>query len=165
MQAFKADAEARLADVPEKPDGYELPAVEGFQFDPANPLFQAVAPIAHELGLGKAAFQKLATAFAEAEVARAVADQKAEAEMVAALDAQLGPKAADRKAAAKTWLGAESPEVAGYLAPMLNVPVVLTWLEGKMRAATSGGMPGFNGIGRGGEGEKTLASRLFPKLG
>lgn len=79
----------RLADVPAKPEDYDLAlsdavkVPEGFdvQIDKADPFFAEVTAAAHEAGVPKAAFQKFVDAYAKAQIAnqnKFVEDFKAE---------------------------------------------------------------------------------------
>jgi hypothetical protein len=94
---------ARREGVPEAADKYELKLSEDIvgldgkpvQFDPTDPLAQAVLPVLHECGVPQAGLEKLLGAFTKLEVEAA----KAEQAHIAAEQAKLGAEHVKRTGA------------------------------------------------------------------
>ena len=108
-EAFSRLAELEAADVarregvPESADKYELKLGEDIvgldgkpvQFDPTDPLAQAVLPVLHECGVPQVGVEKLLAAFTKLEVEAA----KAEVAHIAAEQAKLGAEHVKRTSA------------------------------------------------------------------
>ena len=103
LAELEAAEAARREGVPESADKYELKLGEDIvgldgkpvQFDPTDPLAQAVLPVLHECGVPQAGVEKLLAAFTKLEVEAA----KAEQAHVAAEQAKLGAEHVKRTGA------------------------------------------------------------------
>lgn len=155
LNAFKAEQDSKLAAVPEKPDGYELklPADlkfadgEGFEIDPNDPMAAFGREIAHMMGADQSAFEQIVGRYAQMQIAQAKEIQALQAAQMEAL----GPKAAERQGAVKTFLAAKlGPDALAIFEPVLMLKTGVESMERLMRVASSGGMAGFSQGGRDG---------------
>ncbi|TCR64688.1 hypothetical protein EV560_106154 [Bosea sp. BK604] len=155
LTAFKAGEESKRAAVPEKADGYELklPADlkfadgESFELDKDDPMFGFGREVAHKLGLDQAGFEGLVGMYAQQKIAEAKEIQAAQQRHFEAM----GPKAAERQNAVKTFLAAK----LGADAPVIFDTVLMLKpgveaMEKLMRVASGGNMPSFTQGGRDG---------------
>jgi len=130
---LKGAADAAKADLPEKPDGYELKlsddvkVPDGFKvdIDPKDPFFADVTKELHALGVGKAGVQKLVDAYARAQIA----EQTQATEVYSAEKAKLGENAEARLKAVDEWLTANLPkeQAAALIAAKVSAAHVLAF--------------------------------------
>jgi hypothetical protein len=103
LHKFKSDADARMAAVPEKPEGYKLELPQDFEvpagakitFDEKDPRMVAARTWAKEAGLDQGQFSKLLTL----EAQRTVGEYKAALANIEAEQAKLGEKFPEREKA------------------------------------------------------------------
>lgn len=160
LLATKAERDAHLALVPEKPDGYkvalpadfklpegfELPEGQEFEIDENDPRIGAVREYAHANQLSQDQFEKLVAIGAQMDIEEQTGIQTA----LAKQREELGAKATERINAVTTWLGAKlGGEAAQALAPMLYTSKQVQAFE-RLMSLFRGAVPGSAGGGRDG---------------
>lgn len=156
----KAERDAHLAQVPEKPDGYQVKLPESFQLpegfsmpegqqfeiDENDPRVGAVREFAHANQLSQDQFGQLIAIGAQMDIAEQM-------NLNTALEKQreeLGAKGVERVNAVTTWLGAKlGGEAAQALAPMLYTAKQVQAFE-RLMSLFRGVVPGGPGAGRDG---------------
>lgn len=145
LRDFKTAADTRAAGLPKSeadyavtlPEGFKLPDGLKFEVDANLPLVTAARSFAKEQGLDQKQFSGLVGVFAQhlldSEKGAAEAATKIETEQTAAL----GEKAAERRDAAKTWLGANlSKEAAALFGELLTYKDGVEGVEKFIKLAT-----------------------------
>ncbi|TBY41594.1 hypothetical protein [Rhizobium leguminosarum] len=164
LAATKAEREALLASVPEKPDGYKLSLPQDFQLpegfevpegesivDENDPRVAAAREFAHSAQLTQEQFEGLIAIGVQADIA----EKSSISEALTKQREELGAKATERVNAVTTWLGAKiGGELAGALAPMLYTAKQVQAFE-KLMLLNRGAVPGNPGGGRDGMGGNT----------
>ncbi|MCC6314819.1 MAG: hypothetical protein IT337_12495 [Thermomicrobiales bacterium] len=149
LSAYRAQAEARLAEVPDKPEGYklELPAdfqvpeefKEAFKLDESDPRLPHARALAKELGLPQGAFAKLIALDARLQIEAA---QQAQAQMTAEM-AKLGDKFPARREAVNAFVRANlTPEQAAGLEGIATSAAAFEAIEALIAKATTTRIPG-----------------------
>lgn len=156
----KAERDAHLAQVPEKPDGYQvklpenfqlpegfsMPEGQNFEIDENDPRVGAVREFAHANQLSQDQFGQLIAIGARMDIEQQIGLDKALAEQAE----QLGAKGKERVSAVTTWLGAKlGGEAAQALAPMLYTAKAVQAFE-RLMSLYRGVVPGNPGSGRDG---------------
>jgi hypothetical protein len=154
-EAFSRLAELEAADVarreglPETADKYELKLGEDIvgldgkpvQFDPTDPLAQAVLPVLHECGVPQAGVEKLLAAFTKLEVEAA----KAEQAHVVAEQAKLGSEHVKRTGAIHSSLvaavGADAANALRQSTRSADAVIALEALVSKLTGAAISAAP------------------------
>ncbi len=141
LTAREAELDSRLAQAPEKPDGYKVELPEGFEMpegmefkpDPDNPLTKPAMEWAHKHGLSQAAFSELVAMQAQAQLR----DNQATKEFYETETAErLGERAPQRRKAVETWVGtklAGNKDVAQFAKQMLADPLAVLMFENVMK--------------------------------
>lgn len=93
------------SDVPAEATGYQPPKIEGVEPDliAQDPVYQAMAKVAHQRGIGQEAFSKFVQEHVEQTIAAEEANAKEE-------KGKLGEKADERLQAVSNWLGSKLPK-------------------------------------------------------
>ena len=150
LAELEAAEVARREGVPESADKYELKLGEDIvgldgkpvQFDPTDPLAQAVLPVLHECGVPQAGVEKLLAAFTKLEVEAA----KAEQAHITAEQAKLGAEHVKRTGAIHSSLvaavGAEGANAIRQSMRSADAVIALEALVSKLTgSAISAGPP------------------------
>jgi len=155
LTRFKADADARAAQVPQSADSYrtELPEdfkiPEGWAIDEADPAWRSGKEFAKATGLTQDQFAGLAKIYVEQQIAAHQREETAIAGALQARDAALGPNGAARVDALNTWFrGMAEPKVAAQLSKTLWTPDIVGFFEKIQRDLTNQGTVGFRQDGR-----------------
>lgn len=144
LEAFKSEAEARRAAVPEKPDGYEfkLPAdvklPEGVELNANDPRLPLVREFAHKAGLSQEQFAGLVALDVQntqSQMAALKATRDAEA-------AKLGANASARVDAVVQFVNATAPDAdtAKEVVNGLRTARAVTYFEGLIKRQSSQGI-------------------------
>lgn len=161
---LEAAATARSEGVPAepkdyvfKPDGEPIKLADGSEaaIDPANPLAQAVAAVAHKNGLPQAAVSELARAFIETNLA---GDAEVDA-AVAAEHAKLGDKATERVTAVETFLKAQGA-TDDQIGVLRGFPTLVPLLEGLQTKLTGAAMTAAPSDGK----PVNIAASFYPNM-
>jgi hypothetical protein len=172
LVSFKAEQDANRAQVPEKPDGYEvkLPKSfklpEGFELPEGQEIINADDPriatareFAHAKQMSQSDFEDLVAFGAQVDIAERGRLNEALGQQVEAL----GGKAKERISAVTTWLGAKlGGDMADALAPMMFTAKSIQAFEAIMRL-NRGAVPGNPGAGRD-SGKAEMSDEEYSKM-
>jgi hypothetical protein len=135
FETLKAGNKAE--DLPDAPEGYVIPAVEGFDAEKAaaSPIFAVLRSAAHGAGIGQAGFDKLVSDYVAGETAKI--DEQTTAEM-----ALLGANAKARLGAVGAFLNGNLPaDLAAAVGATLTTAKAVQGIEKLMSLGKPGGGP------------------------
>ena len=155
LVAFKAEHDANLAQVPDKPEGYKVALPKDFKLpdgvklpegqesiiDDTDPRVADLRSFAHANQMSQTQFESMVALGTQMDIA----EQGRLTEALAAQRELLGSKAAERVNAVTSWLGAKlGGDFAQALAPMMFTAKQVEAFEGLMRLnrGTAQGNPG-----------------------
>lgn len=173
LVAFKAEHDANLAQVPEKPDLYEVKLPKDFklpdgvelpegQESPINaddPRISHLREFAHANQMSQSQFEGMIALGAQMDIAERASIDAALAEQAE----KLGAKGKERVSAITTWLGAKiGGELAEAVAPMIFTAKQVEAFEAMMRL-NRGAVSGNPGSGRD-SGKTQLSDEEYEKM-
>lgn len=173
LVAFKAEHDANLAQVPAKPDayevklpkdfklpdGFELPEGQESPIDADDPRISHLREFAHANQMSQSQFEGMVALGAQMDIAEKASIDAALAEQ----SEKLGAKGKERVSAVTTWLGAKiGGELAQAIAPMLFTAKQVEAFEALMRL-NRGAVSGNPGSGRD-SGKPQLSDEEYNKM-
>lgn len=176
LNAYKTEQDARLADLPQKPEDYKLEILADFaktlpkdvqiKFDDKDPAVAEVRALAHELKLPQAAVSRLLTIEAKRTIERETKQREAADKFFADERTKLGDNADTRLKAVDSYVRANfAADEYAEAKVVATTEAGVRFLEKLIAKANGGQIPGSDDNGGGDRPDvKPTAEVLYPSM-